>query len=265
MTVDITLRWAGATDADSDTDYVIKSDLTTSGTFVDVATQDATSPYDPDSTTLNGALTDADTTIVLTDGTDFSGADYIVIDGELILLGTKSTHTFTSCVRGQGSAIPAAHLTGATVYAAHESYTDSAVDFGTRNVIRYRVLRRESGIDSVGAELIAVSPTAPPTTNLCTVWGIVADVQGNPISGDTVTLTTDASGDYHLDTGEMLKLEPESTTTDTDGYFEFFMPRDAYRSGTPDYTIVVSSGETGAQTWTVATVPDQDSINYLET
>lgn len=52
-------------------------------------------------TTLATGLFAGTTTIVLTDGAAFSAGDLIQIEDEVILLGSKSTHTFSSCVRAQ--------------------------------------------------------------------------------------------------------------------------------------------------------------------
>ena len=60
-------------------------------------------------TTLNGAINNSVTTVVLTDGTGFAASSYIRIDDEVILLGSKSTHTFSGCTRAQHSTTAAAH------------------------------------------------------------------------------------------------------------------------------------------------------------
>ena len=68
------------------------------------------------STTLNGAITAAGTSVVLTSATGFpsSGTVHIKIDNE-IMSGTMSSGTISSITRGQGSTTAATHSDGATV------------------------------------------------------------------------------------------------------------------------------------------------------
>ena len=67
-------------------------------------------------TTLNGALTAAATTVVLTDATGFANGDVCHVSQEAILLANKSGNTFTGCTRGYRltSAVP--HDTAVKVY-----------------------------------------------------------------------------------------------------------------------------------------------------
>ena len=68
------------------------------------------------STTLNGAITAAGTSVVLTSATGFptSGTVHIKINNE-IMSGTMSSGTISSITRGQGSTTAAAHSDDATV------------------------------------------------------------------------------------------------------------------------------------------------------
>ncbi|MCR4341022.1 MAG: hypothetical protein NUW01_14165 [Gemmatimonadaceae bacterium] len=80
-------------------------------------------------TTLNGALNDAATTITVaatadvpSPGYDFSDAGRLVIDNELIdYTGTTAT-TFTGCTRGVENSTAAAHDSGASVDVATGTY-----------------------------------------------------------------------------------------------------------------------------------------------
>lgn len=266
---DVTLRWVGALDADINTDYVIESDAAESGTFASVITQGATAPYTPVSTTLDGALDDSTTTVILTDGTNFAEGDVIVVDKEPILLGTKSTHTFSGCTRAYGQGAPAAHADLATVYKAHESYT-ATVTFGNRAVIRFRIHSTDGTDTSDKLEIVAVQPPQPPTSNLCAVWGVLEDLQGNPDSGVVVTcaflasvagtVETDA---YGVDTGELIEATSQTDTTDADGFFHFFLRRDSSRNS-GIYRVTWPSGS-GTASWDVTAVPDQSHINIAKT
>jgi hypothetical protein len=66
------------------------------------------------STTLDGALSDSDTTITVVSTTGFAASGAIGIDGEYITYAGKTSTTFTGCVRGVGSTARA-YTTGTTV------------------------------------------------------------------------------------------------------------------------------------------------------
>lgn len=258
MASDITLRWAGPSDATVNTDYKIYADKATSGSFVLVETVNATSPYASYTTTLDGAIDSTTTTVVLDDATNFSATNYAVVDKELIYLGSKSTNTFTSCLRNRGGTLPVAHDDAAVVAKAHESYLDEDVTFN-RNVIRYRVIRSETAGDSVAAEFIAVNPTLPPTNNLTRIW-LVLDDNGSPITGATVTLQISDSDNFLTDSGELIARKTQSTTTDSDGYAQLLIARNISRNGGDNYVLTVSGTGISDYSRTITTVPDVDHI-----
>jgi len=68
-------------------------------------------------TTLASTITATGTTVVLTSGTGFVEGDVIFISQEAILLGSKSTNTFTGCTRGYRLTVAVPHLADVTVYA----------------------------------------------------------------------------------------------------------------------------------------------------
>lgn len=261
----VTLRWRGSTDAVSGDAYKIETDLSVSGTFATlVASQAATSPYDPNATTLSGALTASATSLTLADATDFVDGDYILVDREMILLAGKSGSTFSGVTRGVGGTLPIAHADGATVYEAHESYSWSP-SFGSRNLFRARIIfidASESNAESVAAEVAVISPTAPPTNNLVTVFGILTDSQGGPVSGATVQIVLSEGGAYSQDSGETLRVETESTTTDADGYWELYTPPTAAFQGAVTRTLTVDVGGSSPEVATLGTVPEVTSIHY---
>jgi hypothetical protein len=265
---DITLYWAGPSDADANTDYRIEADKSTSGTFATVTTVNASTPYASYTTTLNepDGLTAAAVSITVDDSTNFADDDRVVIDKELILLDGEATATFATSLRGQGGTIPVAHADGATVAKAHETYTESSVTFGSRKAIRYRVIRVETEGDSVAAEFLAVNPTMPPTNNLTRVWGAIDDIAGgtsDPASGVTVELTINDSDNFHVDSGELIYKKSQSTTTDADGYFELLIPRNVARSGGDSFTLTIDPDGTGEYIKTITNVGDVDAINFL--
>lgn len=270
MANDITLYWAGPSDADTNTDYRIESDKGTSGTFATVATVDATSPYASYTTTLNEAdgLTASAVSVTLDDASNFADDDLMLIEKELVLAGGKATNTFATSTRGYGGTAPVAHADATTVANAHETYTDSAVDFGSRNAIRYRVIRVESTGESVAAEFVAVNPTLPPTNNLCRIWGLLDDISNgtsDPASGVTVTLAISDSDNYHTDTSEVIRKKTQTTTTDDDGYFQLLIPRNISRAGGDSFTLTIDPGASGEYARTITTVGDVDHVNFLLT
>lgn len=264
MTI-VTLRWVAALDADATTDYRIDSDEAVSGTFVTASTENATDRgggvYTPASTTLNGALTSSATTVILTSGADFAEGDYVVVDREMILLGAKSTHTFTGCTRGIGGTVPVAHDSLDTVYKAHETKTYSTVDFGSRHCIRYRVFRVQGANVSLANEIVVVNPPDPPSDSHVTLYGVLETIGGAPSAAVPITLAMAGSNNYGLDTGELIiTATSETDTSDADGFFSVFVRRFSTRSGSGAITLTI-----GSLTWNVLTLPDVPHINFLET
>jgi hypothetical protein len=66
-------------------------------------------------TTLNGAINNSVTSIVLTSATSFTATGTVVIDSEIITYTGISVNTLTGCTRGASGSTAASHLTGATV------------------------------------------------------------------------------------------------------------------------------------------------------
>jgi hypothetical protein len=67
------------------------------------------------STTLNGAISASASEIIVTDGGSIDANDIVKIDDEYIKLVSKSTHTFTNCLRGQFGSSQASHSDDASV------------------------------------------------------------------------------------------------------------------------------------------------------
>jgi hypothetical protein len=263
MATTVDLYWVAPSDATASTNYKIQSDETASGTFVDVATQGATdrgdASYAPYTAILSGALTAGATAVVMDDATNFADGDYVMIDRELFLLGGKSGNTFSDCTPGVGGTAQRPHDDGVTIYAAHEHYQDAPTFASGRHVIRYHIIRVESGVESVAAEMLAVNPTLPPTNNLTTVWGVL-DLSGSPQANITVRLVIGDGDNYMASTSEMLYKKIQTETTDTDGYFEFAIPRDVDRVGGDAYTLTIDPGGEGDEAFTITSVPNVDTV-----
>ena len=149
------------------------------------------------STTLNGALTNSATSIVLTDGSEFPTAGYIVIEKvwtqadldagtitDPLLVGTyqnetiqytgRSTHTLTGCTRGTAapfkgvtlSNTPAnAHSSGAKVYG---SYLATAI--GTSVIVGPKASQTETQYNSLTVPLVSnATSTATGGGFQCTI------------------------------------------------------------------------------------------------
>ena len=136
------------------------------------------------STTLNGDLTDSATSIVLTDGSAFPTAGYIVIEkinsetgayeNETIQYTGRSTHTLTGCTRGSSApyrgVTPAntsagTHSSGAKVYG---SYLATAVS--TTVIVGPKTSQTETQYNSLTVPLVsAASSTATGGGFNCTI------------------------------------------------------------------------------------------------
>ena len=104
---------------------------------------------------------------------------------------------------------------------------------------------------------------------MCTVWGLIEELDADAKSGVTVQMTIADTDNYGPDTGETIYKEVLSTTTDSDGFFYFYVRRDVAREATTGdrdtITITISSGTSAELAWSVTSVPDQDNINFLRT
>ena len=136
------------------------------------------------STTLNGALTDSATSIVLTDGSEFPTAGYIVIEkvnsdtgayeNETIKYTGRSTHTLTGCTRGSSApyrgvtptgTTAGTHSSGAKVYG---SYLATAI--GTTVIVGPKSSQTETHYNSLTVPLVSnATSTATGGGFQCTI------------------------------------------------------------------------------------------------
>jgi hypothetical protein len=149
------------------------------------------------STTLNGNLTDSATSIVLTDGSEFPTAGYIVIEkvwteadltagtitdpllvgkyaNETIQYTGRSTHTLTGCTRGTSApyrgvtlanTTAIAHSSGAKVYG---SYLATAI--GTTVIVGPKTSQTETHYNSLTVPLVSnATSTATGGGFQCTI------------------------------------------------------------------------------------------------
>lgn len=267
----VTLRWVAAADADVDTDYRIEYNDAAPDEWDVLITRNSTDrgdgSYTPYSTTLASNLAADGTTVTLTSGTNFSEGDYVSIGkNEMVLLGSKVGAVFSNCTRGIGGSLPVAHLSGDEVAKAHETYTHSGYSFpADRYVIRYRAIRVQGSDQGLAVELTAVNPPVPHSSQLCCVYGLIEDANGNPVSGVQVSLDLDENDNFGPDSGDQVYGIPVTTTSDDDGFWYHFVRRDVMRSGGGVYTLTIAPGSEGELSWTIGTVPDADAVHFLET
>lgn len=262
----ITAIWAAAPGADSGYQYRIMADKATPGTYAQVALVDSVagpdSQHSPIMSTLAAQLNPADTTISLLAGTgvDFASVDYVAVGGTLIELGALDSTDVYTIAGIVGGTLAEIHAVGTVVYAAHMSYIDPNVDFGTRHVIRYRVETVDGDDGDEGQEFVAVNPSVPDDNSLCTVWWIdERAVGGDAYAGLETKLSFVGSGwDRLTATGEHLPSYEETVATDSDGYVEFQVVRDRARKGAGAYAF------SGGLTADVVSVPDQASAHVSE-
>lgn len=121
-------------------------------------------------TTLNGAINDSTTTIVVTAGpTTMTGQFRIKIDNEIILVGSVSGTTFSSCTRGVEGTSAASHSNGATVtHVLTAGSLDQAIDDAGTALITHKYI----GTNTVGAS------TETPTANRVYLKKVVMTTSG---------------------------------------------------------------------------------------
>jgi len=142
------------------------------------------------STTLNGAITAAATTLTLTSGTNFddttgkyandaSSEWYIKIDDEIMKYTTISTNAVSGVSRGQNSTTAATHADGATV----ELYQIHRVPFTEIN-------KTHTAIANIGIDSYTISLTSSPVINGSTalVNGAISSTTSLEIDGNRGTI-----------------------------------------------------------------------------
>jgi hypothetical protein len=137
---DITLRWAGPSDAASGSTYKIERSLDGSMWSTLAASQAATSPYVSPGSTLASQASYGASIVSLASGTAFSTAGYGWLDEALITWTGKSTNQLTGVIWHTGYGT---YASGTTLVEAHESYADTGVTI-TNNAAIYRITHTDS-------------------------------------------------------------------------------------------------------------------------
>lgn len=106
--------------------------------------------------TLNGSITNSQTTITVVSTTGFLNHGVLQIDSELLYYTSKTATTFTGITRGTGSTTAASHNTGATVFQVYNGITNaSVVAVGNVNDAVQVALKNRSPGSNASTDLIA--------------------------------------------------------------------------------------------------------------
>jgi hypothetical protein len=157
------------------------------------------------STTLNGAINDSTTTVVLTDASAFPASGFVTIGAEAIAYTSKTGNSLNGVVRGADGTTAASHLDGSGashyVVAAHH------------NALKDEVIAVET---QLSAEMTATKePTGFPDASTTTI----SVVDGTR----TFTIApTGASFDVYVAGKKYTKTSESITFTDTEGLWFFY-------------------------------------------
>ena len=73
-----------------------------------------------------------------------------------------------------------------------------------------------------------------------------------------------ATYEWGQDTGETVRREVETTKTDSDGFFYFFVRKPSLRQHTSGTKLTVDANSTYETVWTLTLTDAMTTINYLE-
>lgn len=266
MTINITLRWAGPSDAASGSTYKIEKALATWSFATLAAAQAATSPYASLTATLAADAVYGDTGLTL-NANSLSASGYGWLDDALVQWTGKSGADLTGVTWHSGYGT---YPSASTLYEAHESYTDSGVDPSTNGAVVYRITHTDADSrDSPPAYCWYFYPDAPESKDHCVVIVMVGTDLGMAVrTGVSVTcgLATDDQfadiGGAHLDKDQSAG---NTATTNALGLAFFHCWKSGARGGKGGaadaaYTFTLDAGTADALAVTVATVPDRDWV-----
>lgn len=262
---DVTVRWAGPSDATISSTYKVERTLDNSAWTVLAASQAATAPYASDFSTLANNATYGATSVVLADGAAFATSGYAWLDDALIQWTGKSTNTLTGVTWHSGFGT---YAIGTTVYESHESYADTGITI-SNNAVLYRITHTNSaGAVSAPVYIWYYAPSAPASSGHCVVITNIATDLGMESRvgiGVQAYLAADTefsdSGGQHLDAAASAA---KTATTNAFGLAFHHCWKNSARSPLTGsdavYTFVLDSAGSAPLTVTVATVPDRDWV-----
>lgn len=191
--MDITVRWAGASDATASSVYKIERSTDWTTWTLLAAAQAATSPYAAIESALAENVAFGAASISLTDVSDFATSGYGAMGDAYFTWTGKSANTLTGVVWVLGSGT---YASGTMVRELHESFADTGVTV-TNMAVVYRITHTVSGVSAPPDYIWFYSPGAPASSEHCRVLvGVFADVGLEPLNGIPVTCRLSAEGDF---------------------------------------------------------------------
>ena len=263
MAIDITVTWAGPSDATAGSSYKVEYSFDLTNWTTLAAGQAATAPYaSPRATLANPAAYGATTLdlsgivgTVPTSGSGYVGKARVSWTGK-----TGSQLTGVTWTTGSGT-----YAAGTAFVQAHESYSHTGVD-GYNYTVFYRITHQQGGQVAPPAYVIHYVPPAPASADHCVLLCVVGtDVAGMARrAGVSVScyLQDDSAFDPYGGQADANRVTDNTQVTGVDGAVAFQLWRDsalaAATGGTvPQYTVVLGANETGSeQTFTIQSVPD---------
>lgn len=265
MTIDVTIRWSGPSDATAASTYKIERTLDNSSWTTLAAAQAATSPYKSVFSALNGNHVYGVATVAVVDGASFSSAGYGWLDDALIQWTGKTTHDLTGVTWHSGYGT---YATGTTLYEAHETFADSGIA-PALNAALYRITHTNAaGADSAPTYLWYFYPPVPASSDHCVVIASLAsDLGMEAQSGSSIQAYLAEDTQYGDLAGQQLDMKASSARiaiTNAFGLAFFHCWKNGRRgsaTGTDAaYTFTLTGGGTAALTVTVVTIPDRDWV-----
>lgn len=259
---DVTARWAGAQDATAGSTYKIEYTLNNVDWILHAASQAATSPYAPVVNSLASSLQYGETSIILTNGTNFGTSGYAYVGSSLVQWTGKNVNVLTGVTWHSGTGT---YPVNTTVTVAHESslVTGVSIDLG---VMLWRITHiNASGLVSFPAYFWYFVPPISSSDCCVVITRIQSDLGSNPRVGVEVSayLEYDTSFSF-LAGGHLDRRQGSSTIQETNAFGVTFHQciksnfREDIEGGDSSYIFILDSGDENSLTLRVNTIPDQN-------
>jgi hypothetical protein len=261
---DVTVRWAGPSDATIGSTYKVERTLDNSSWVTVAASQAATAPYVSDGSTLASNAAYGASSVALDDASAFGTSGYAWLDDALIQWSGKTTNTLTGVIWHSGSGI---YASSTIVYEAHESYADTGITIAN-NVVLYRVIHTVSGVSSAPVYIWYYSPPVPDSSAHCVViTNVATDLGVEARSSISVQAYLTSDREFSEASGQHLDAATAASKTATTNSFGLAFhhcwknsARSSLSEGVAPYAFVLDSTGVVPLTVTVETIPDRDWV-----
>lgn len=261
MSVNITVRWGGPSDATSGSTYEVERSLDLSTWTELAAAQAATSPYASPTGALAETTAYGATAVNLADASSFSAAGHGWVEEALIQWTGKSVNQLTGVTWSSGYGSYAA---ATVVVEAHESLVDAGVTPTNYGAV-YRITHMDGdGDESSPTYLWYFDPPTPASGDHCVVIVVAGADLGvtrrDGISVRCAMASDDQFGDLlgpHLGINALI-TENVQETNDL-GIAVFHCWRNSAR-GDADGTDAAYTFTVDGTAFTVSTIPDRDWV-----